>query len=93
MKTTSTYNKRSVMRKAWEIKKGRFGWSYTFSQCLKMAWSEEKKKVARLNDALDRKNGTGKYSTTSERKINYTSLSGMANSLVDYYANNTYNGD
>ena len=35
----------SVMKRAWEMKKGRNGWAYTFAQCLKYAWKEEKRLI------------------------------------------------
>lgn len=99
MKATFKTDKSSVMKRAWAIKKGKTGWAFTFSQCLKRAWKEEKSSIARMNDKLDRQYGRGKYSPANIAAIDAmipktnVSLAFMADTLIDYYAYNTYNGD
>ncbi|MDR1257870.1 MAG: hypothetical protein LBK65_01125 [Tannerellaceae bacterium] len=94
------YNKSRVMRNAWTYKKDRrFGRSRTFSQCLKWAWDDEKKLIARTDDIIACRNHTGRYSpeNTAKRqaqiKTSVCSMAFMADTLTAYYANNRYNGD
>jgi|GEM_PF-452888 len=100
MKTTKYKTSKSrVMTKAWEMKKGKTGWAFTFSQCLKQAWKEEKRKVERWNDDYDRNHFLGKYSAKYMAEINASipksvaNINFLANTLTSYYANNMYNGD
>ena len=80
-------NKRSVMKAAWANKKGRFGGMYTFAKCLKLAWKEEKRQVARSNEAYARRFGLLKKIEIPTRTLTIA---------VDPYKNNInryYTGD
>jgi hypothetical protein len=89
MKTTFKTDRSRVMTKAWEIKKGRNGWAFTFSQCLKQAWKQEKKSVERMNETYNRDN----YSGSVTGNVKNVSLDFLSNTLTNYYMYNTYNGD
>lgn len=87
------------MARAWKIKKGCNAWVFTFSQCLKRAWKKEKSSIACMNNNLARQYGRGKYSSANFVAVDAmipktnVSLAFMADTLIDYYAHNRYNGD
>jgi hypothetical protein len=105
MTTTSKYNKSNIMKRAWEIKRGRhFSYprgtrNWSFAKCLSYAWADEKRMVARINEDANKRNRTGEWSAekVAERnaaiKKTNVSLAYLADTLTDYYANNRYNGD
>ena len=81
------YNKRNVMRSAWEIKKGRNGWMYTFAECLRYAWKEAKRQVKRANEWYERQYGSWKPIEVPTQTLSI---------MVDPYKNNRdyyYTGD
>ena len=95
------YNKRAIMKRAWEIKRSLEGrrFNYSFSRSLRYSWQEAKKNAARMAEYTAKRNMTGEYSQAAinERRAqinhSYSDMSSMANTLTDYYANNRYNGD
>ncbi|MDR2816060.1 MAG: hypothetical protein LBB62_05090 [Proteiniphilum sp.] len=91
-----------VMKKAWEMKRGRTKYLYkTFGDALRAAWCDEKLSVSRMNDRYDREHGRGRYAATSESKPASKSVSltekygqGIGDSLVEYYSHSgRYTGD
>ena len=100
MKTTKyKTSKRRVMQYAWEMKKGKTGWAFTFSQCLVKAWAVEKINVERWNNQYEIDNCLGRYTAENIAKLKASipkhtvDLSYLANTLTNYYSNNMYNGD
>ena len=101
MTTTKFKISRSrVMGYAWEMKKGKMGWAFTFSECLAKAWKVEKIRVERQNDDYDSKFGLGRFSAKNIEELKASTIKGngnfthlLANTLTDYYANDMYNGD
>lgn len=92
------YNRSRVMKMAWRMFK--MGYKVrkhilTFAECIKDAWNEEKKlfekamtlfKLNVLVAEQTRKQNEG-------RNISTSSMAFMSDTLVNYYENNTYNGD
>lgn len=96
--TTPKYNKSNLMKSAWSMFKA--GKKYrnhvlTFRECLKEAWKAEKARFAKAMDlySLWNKAAQEQRKRDAGRNIGTCSMSFMADTLVDYYASNRYNGD
>lgn len=95
---TPKYNKSRVMKSAWSMFKsgkkiGRH--VLTFGECLKEAWKDERSsydkamKMYQLFN-INKKQCEGR---NAKRNVKVSSMAFMADTLVNYYANNRYNGD
>lgn len=93
------YNRSRVMKMAWSMlrngkKIGRH--VLTFAECLKEAWKNERVSYKRVLDIFNLRNLLVKQEKERDAKRNIrpsSSMAFMADTLVDYYANNVYNGD
>ncbi len=80
------YSKSRIMKSAWSMFKA--GKKYrnhvlTFGECLKEAWKNER---SSYNKAMNMYN-------LWNLDVKVSSMAFMADTLVNYYANNRYNGD
>lgn len=93
------YNRSNVMKMAWSMfrngkKIGRR--VLAFSECLKEAWKSERASFDKAMKMYNLFNLNKKQCEERDAKHNTSnapSMAFMANTLVSYYANNTYNGD
>lgn len=94
MKTSITYNKKEIMKRAWELKT-LMGYSI-FSQALKHSWLVAK------NEAIDKEQEVKRNAIYATRKAIYEAEEAKRTEEYNrnyipgpsrYYANNTYNGD
>lgn len=92
------YNRGRVMKMAWSMyrtgkKIGRH--ILTFAECMKEAWKLEKNTFKKAMNMFNLWNLAAKKGKErdSKRNIRTCSMAFASDSLVDYYANNTYNGD
>lgn len=86
----ATFNKSNIMKSAWSMFKTGKSYRrhiYTFSECLKLAWADERKKVERMNNLVRLRK------MMPEKASNPVSLNYLTATLVNYYANNTFNND
>jgi hypothetical protein len=86
----ATFNKSNIMKSAWSMFKAGKSYRkhiYTFAECLKLAWTEERKKVVKMNRLNQLRE------IMPERAYNPISLNYLSDTLVNYYANNTFNND
>lgn len=95
---TPKCNKSRVMKSAWSMFKG--GKKYrnhvlTFGECLKEAWKSERALYDKDMKMYNLWNINKKQceERDAKRNIGTCSMSFMANTLMDYYTNNRYNGD
>ncbi len=92
------YNKARIMKSAWSMFKsgkkiGRH--ILTFSECLKEAWKDERSSYDKAMKMYQLFNLNKKQceSRDAKRNVKVSSMAFMADTLVNYYANNRYNGD
>ena len=88
MKTS--ISKSAVMKRAWSIyRSGHSFYSLSFSASLSRAWEIEKQNI------IDRAKKAEVEKWESEAKTDsiFFDISSMGKSLINYYANNRYNGD
>lgn len=92
------YNKSNLMKTAWRMfKAGKKIRRHvlSFAECLKEAWILEKQRFAKALSLFNIFNKAAeenrKYS--AQRNVKVASMDFMADTLVNYYSNNTYNGD
>ena len=94
IKLTAKYNKSWVMTRAHKIYKNNRDMFPTFSQALKRAWE-----LVEANKDWDAKQEKEAAWSAHIAKVQAnkepvsTSMNYMAETLINYYANNTYNGD
>ena len=96
--TTPKYNKSNLMKSAWSMfKAGKKFRNHvlTFAECLKEAWKAEKARFTKAMSLYNLWTLAAKQEKERTAKINVRtcSMSFMADTLVNYYANNRYNGD
>lgn len=92
------YNKSNVMKMAWSMfRKGKKIGRHvlSFVECLKEAWKLERASFEKAMKMFKRWNKVAEDSKKENERIQTStcSLSFMSDTLVNYYANNTYNGD
>lgn len=85
-----TFNKSRIMKSAWTMFKA--GKSYrrhvfTFGECLKAAWADERKKVEKMDRLMRLRE------KMPERASNPVSMTCLSDTLMNYYACNTFNND
>jgi len=85
-----TFNKSRIMKSAWTMFKT--GKSYrrhvfTFGECLKGAWADERKKVEKMDRLMRLRE------KMPQRAYNPISINQLSETLVNYYAYNTFNND
>lgn len=88
MKTT--FNKSRIMKSAWAMFKAGKSFRrhvYTFGECLKLAWADERKKVERMN-SLSRLRERMPVKASNPVNMAY-----LSDTLMNYYAYNTFNND
>lgn len=88
MKTT--FNKSRIMKSAWTMFKAGKSFRrhvYTFGECLKLAWADERKKVERMN-SLSRLRERMPVKASNPVNMAY-----LSDTLMNYYAYNTFNND
>lgn len=86
----ATFNKSRIMKSAWAMFKA--GKSYrrhvfTFGECLKAAWADERQRVVKMDKLYQLRENM------PVRSSNVVNLDCLSNTLVNYYANNTFNND
>lgn len=86
----ATFNKSRIMKSAWSMFKA--GKSYrrhvfTFGECLKAAWADERTKVEKIESLIRLRE------RMPEKASNPVSLNCLTTTLVNYYTNNTFNND
>lgn len=86
------------MKSAWNMFKA--GKKYrnhvlTFAECLKEAWKAEKARFTKAMNMYNLWNLVAKQEKERDAKRNakVSSMAFMADTLVNYYTNNRYNGD
>ena len=84
------YSKSRIMKSAWSMFKA--GKKYrnhvlTFGECLKEAWKNER---SSYNKAMNMYN---LWNLAAKQEKERDAMAFMADTLVNYYANNRYNGD
>lgn len=91
----STINKSRLMKNAWRMVRYE---NFDMSTAMKLAWIDERRKAA--NEAEEREYAAMRERAAkakSERKERGETIGdvmfGLGKSLINYYANNTYNGD
>lgn len=96
--TAPKYKKSNLMKLAWNMFKA--GKKYrnhvlTFAECLKEAWKAEKARFTKAMSMYKLWNKTDEEQSKRDagRNIGICSMSFMAETLVNYYLNNRYNGD
>lgn len=87
-----TYNKSEVMRRAWEIFTHCRKMYPTFSLALSRAWEVEKANLAKKIKDAEIAENTWVSVSRGDQSIGDI-MNGMADSLINYYRTNTYNGD
>lgn len=96
--TAPKYNKSNLMKSAWNMFKS--GKKYrnhvlTFAECLKEAWRAERAGFTKAMNMYNLWNLAAKQEKErdAKRNVKVYSMAFMADTLVNYYANNRYNGD
>lgn len=86
-----TINKSEVMKRAWTIYKNCRRMFPTFSSALTQAWVVEKANLAKaIKDAEIEANT---FERTSVETSGRFDMSHLADTLINYYASNSYKGD
>lgn len=86
----ATFNKSRIMKSAWTMFKAGKSFRrhvYTFGECLKLAWAEERKKVEKMN-SLSRLRERMPVKASNPVNMAY-----LSDTLMNYYAYNTFNND
>ena len=86
----ATFNKSRIMKSAWTMFKAGKSFRrhvYTFGECLKLAWADERKKVERMN-SLSRLREIMPIKASNPVNMAY-----LSDTLMNYYAYNTFNND
>ena len=86
------YSKSRIMKSAWSMFKA--GKKYrnhvlTFGECLKEAWKNERSSYNNLWNLAAKQ----EKERDAKRNVKVSSMAFMADTLVNYYAYNRYNGD
>lgn len=92
------YNRSRVMKMAWSmLRKGKKVGRHvlTFAECIKEAWKNERITFNKAMNMFNLWNLAAKQEKErdAKRNIRTCSMAFASDSLVDYYANNRYNGD
>lgn len=96
---TFKYNKSGLMKMAWKMfKAGKKVRKHvlSFAECLKESWAIEKNRLSRVVKMANLWNKAQDLISKRDEALNIResrSLNFMAESLVNYYSANTYNGD
>ena len=92
------YSKSRIMKSAWSMFKA--GKKYrnhvlTFGECLKEAWKNERSSYNKAMNMYNLWNLAAKQEKErdAKRNVKVSSMAFMADTLVNYYAKNRYNGD
>ena len=88
MKTA--FNKSRIMKTAWSMFKAGKSYRrhfYTFGECLKAAWADERKKVEKMDSLIRLRE------RMPVKASNPVSMAYLSDSLTNYYACNTFNND
>lgn len=96
--TTPKYSRSNLMKSAWSMfKSGKKKRNHvlTFAECLKEAWKAEKASFTRAKSMYNLWDLAAKQEKErdTKRNVKVSSMAFIADTLVNYYASNRYNGD